>query len=156
MKLNKVIRSFIEMYGLDATKPLLPNAKMLIDDIIAIAPEKTKLINELFNDIILYENRVIEAKKNKLPNGNYSVDLKVSLKKIKAKPNGEEQFVSFQEEIPVGLRDKKGSLIYYKKHLLKDGEANLKLTVDKEPFKVGVDPLNTFIDKSAKDNEIKL
>ena len=40
--------------------------------------------------------------------------------------------------------------------MFKDGEQKLKLILENEPYKAGIDPLNTFIDKSSKDNELSL
>jgi len=154
--LNTVIAKFIKDQGLNANKEPLPTAAMLVDEIKKAAPAKATLIDELFNQIVLYENRAVKAEKTKLENGKYEVSLNLDLKKIKADEEGNEKFVDFKEEIPVGLRNKEGKLIYYKRHLLSQGEHTLKIQIDEEPFKAGVDPINSFIDKSLKDNEVSI
>ena len=155
-RLNGVISKFIQNHKLDLKKEMLPTASQFVDNLIALAPEKKQLIHELFYELVLYENRVLHAKKTKAENGKYTVDMKVSLKKIKATPKGKEEYVAFLEDIPVGVRNKEGQLIYYKTHKLKDGEQDIQIQVEEEPIKVGVDPLNTFINKSFKRNEIKV
>lgn len=155
-RLNAIISRFIKDHGLDAGKAVLPNAQMLVNEIKNAVPSKVSLIEELFNEIVLYENRVVKAEKTKLPTGEFEVTMDLSLKKIKANPKGEERFVDFKEEIPVGLRDKDGELIYYKRHMLSQGEQTLKIKIKEEPFKAGLDPTNSFIDKSLKDNEVSI
>lgn len=155
-KLNLVIRNFIKKYGFDSNPEKLPQASMFVDAIKIAAPEKTGLIDELFNQIILYENRVVKAEKTKLDSGAFEVKIDLSLKKIKASPDGKEDYIDFEEEIPVGLRDKEGKLIYYKRHNFSQGEKSITVRVDQEPFKASVDPMNSFIDKSLKDNEVSI
>jgi len=153
---NSVLSQFIKDHGLNANKEPLPTAAMLVEQIKKAAPAKVALIDELFNQIVLYENRALKAEKTKLKNGDYEVTLSLDLKKIKADEDGKEEFVDFKEEVPVGVRDKEGKLIYYKRHLLSQGEHTLKIKVKEEPFKAGVDPINSFIDKSLKDNEVSI
>ncbi len=155
-KLNIIIANFIARYGLEQEPKLLPHAQMLVSEIKAQVPDKAQLIDELFNQIVLYENRVMKAEKEVVSEGQYKVTLKLNLKKIKATPEGEEKFVDFNEEIPIGVRNKEGEFIYYQPHRLKNGEQTLELKLSEEPFQAGVDPLNTFIDKSVKDNEVWL
>ena len=155
-KINNVIANFIKKHGFNVYKSRLPNAKMFVEDLLAVAPEKSILINELFNEIIVYENRVLYAKKIKKPDGKFDVEMKLSLKKIKTTPNGDEKNISFQEEVPIGVRNKEGQFIYYKRHLLKDGEDVVKIQLNEEPYRAGLDPLNTFINILPKDNEMRL
>jgi len=154
--LNSVIRSFIKKYCFDSKPESLPTAALLVNDLKKAAPQKADLIDELFNQIILYENRLVKAVKNKLKNGEFEVTLSLDLKKIKADEEGKETFVDFREEVPIGLRDKEGKLIYYKRHMLSQGEQELKIRIQEEPFKAGVDPVNSFVDKSPKDNEVSI
>ena len=155
-KLNKVISNFIKKYGLDANKEILPTASQLVDGLMAAFPEKKPIINELFYEIILYQNRVLTAKKTKAKDGKYTVDMKFILKKIKATPKGKEEYVSFHEKIPVGIKNKEGQFIYYEWHKLKEGMQDIKIQVDEKPFRAGIDPLNIFINKSFRKNEVKI
>ena len=153
-KLNQVISQFIKEHGFAANKETLPTAPLLVDALIVAAPEKKKLIKELFYKIIFYDNEALEAKKIKGRDGAYTLEMKVSLKKIEAKSQWKEKDITFSEEVPVGVRNKEGEFIYYKTHKLSEGEDLLRIKVKEEPFKAGIDPLNIFLDREPKNNEI--
>ncbi|MEM7645810.1 MAG: hypothetical protein AAF203_02770, partial [Pseudomonadota bacterium] len=70
--------------------------------------------------------------------------------------DGREKEEKMSQTIYIGIEDKEGEFIHFKKHPLMSGETDLTIEVESEPFKVGLDPLNMLVDKNPDDNQIKV
>jgi hypothetical protein len=104
----------------------------------------------------LYENKTEEASCQKLSDGEYVVTLSVDALKYRADSLGNETTIPFSDWIDVGVYGKdeqeKDKLLYLKKHKISAGKASFEITVDQEPIKAGIDPINKLIDRNPKDN----
>lgn len=116
-------------------------------------PELKYLIDDLFEEITLYDNRAVSASVKDL-GGSYEVTLEADVKKVHADGLGKETEVSMNDFIDVGVFNAKGELLDLKKTKVHSGLNRFKIRVNQRPVKAGIDPLNKLIDRVPDDNLI--
>ena len=142
------------------------------------------VINDMFETITLYDNRVKEAKTKKLPNGKYQVDIEFEVSKYKADDTGKRVFrdakgktLTFSKKgskakvesfplndyVEIGvfaeqtIKGKKTDKeLYLRKVKINKIDNKVSLVVNEKPVEVGVDPYNKLIDTDSDDNRRKL
>ncbi len=117
-------------------------------------PEYLYLLDDLFETITLYENRALSAKVTPNADGTFDVVLKVVAKKVRSNDEGAQTDLDFEDYVDVGALDAQGTVIWLEKRKVRKGESELRFVVPKRPAKVGIDPLNTLIDRDSNDNVI--
>jgi hypothetical protein len=115
------------------------------------------LVKDLFKHIILYENRLLEARYQQVGNNQYRVTLQIEGKKLMADSLGYEKEQPMQDWIEVGVyAEGKGKnspqAIYLQKHRLHAGRNTLQFMVTGKPRQAGVDPNYKLIDRNPEDN----
>lgn len=119
-------------------------------------------LQDSFEKITLYENRVTKATYEELAENKFKVNLTVQTKKIYYDSAGRDISEGKGKDlIEIGIfaedsKNDKGMTqktpLYLKKHWLTPGEHTLEFTVDKKPVKAGIDPYNKLIDRIPEDN----
>src|ERR1019366_1815688 len=133
--------------------PPYPDARELVADLrAATPPEYPHLIEDLFETITLYENRATHASYSRRADGKYDVVVDVRAKKLRATELGGETEVPLDDFIDVGVVDKDGKVLALERKKIDAAESRFTLTVDAEPAKAGIDPLNKLIDRMPDDN----
>jgi hypothetical protein len=115
-------------------------------------PEYQYLLEDLFETITLYDNRVVDATVRQNEKGTWDVTLKVMAKKYRSDDKGGQTELDFNDWMDVGALDDKGEAVFLEKRKVSKGESELSFTVAVKPAQVGVDPLNVLIDRSPGDN----
>ncbi|AGC45160.1 hypothetical protein MYSTI_03854 [Myxococcus stipitatus DSM 14675] len=115
-------------------------------------PEYQYLIEDLFDTITLYDNRVVSASMRQNAQGGWDVTLKVIAKKYRSDESGRQTELTFSDWMDVGALDDKGDALFLEKRKVNAGESELTFTVPSKPAVVGVDPLNKLIDRTSNDN----
>lgn len=161
------------------------NSIELVEELKKATPDSLKyVINDMFETITLYDNRISTVTSKKLPNGRYQVDIQFQVSKYKADATGKRIYkdpkgktLTFTEKgeknkvesyplldyVEVGifseqtLKGKKSDKELYLKKL-KINKINNKVTliVTEKPIEVGVDPYNKLIDTNSDDNRRKI
>ncbi len=118
-------------------------------------------LEDSFEKITLYNNKVNEATYTALDNGRYKVDVEVQSAKNYYDGNGKDlgapeklnllEIAVFQNDTVINGMTKKVPLILEKKWV-KPGKTTFSFTTDKEPVKAGIDPYNKMIDRIPDDN----
>ena len=146
-------------------------------------PEFQYLIEDMFETITLYDNKVEKVTSKKLPNGKYQVDIDFVVSKYRSSDKGKKSFKDkngktltykngktnmesypLNDYIEVGIfgeKTKKGDFeleneLYNKKYKIDRINNKLTIIVDQKPIEVGVDPYNKLIDTNSEDNRMKL
>ncbi|MGH9631822.1 MAG: M1 family aminopeptidase, partial [Bryobacteraceae bacterium] len=153
-KLNAALREFL-LENRYATGPY-PDTRGFVAALKrATPPELQHVVSDLFEEIVLFDNRITAAKYTPLPDNRYKVELTVESRKLKADGLGAETEVPIDDLVDIGVfigeKDKEQPL-YLSKHRLNAVETKLELIVDKQPARAGVDPYNKLIDRKPDDN----
>ncbi|MCR9162491.1 MAG: M1 family aminopeptidase [Nannocystaceae bacterium] len=148
--LNRALSKYIEAVGFQ--RPPFTNSIEFVEFIRAETPPKyAYLIEDLFETITLYDNRMLSAKATE-SGGKWDVELEVMSKKFRASESGEETEVELDDWIELGLLDDEGEFLYREKHRLSDEKTTLTVTVDAKPAKAGIDPIVMLVDRNPDDN----
>jgi ABC-2 type transport system permease protein len=118
----------------------------------AAPPGLEHLVDDLFERIIVFENRAISAEASRAEGGRHRVVLRVSAKKMSADDQGAETEVRLDQPIEIGVLDEHDRPLHREKRRLKAGENRIELVVDGVPARAGIDPLNKLIDRTPSDN----
>ena len=119
-----------------------------------VPSDQVSIVEDMLEKIVLFENRPIQAEAKPLSADTYEVTLKVSSQKIYSDKDGKEKKHEFKQKMDIGILDKDKKYLYLKKHLISDGENEIKIQVTGVPVKAGIDPLNILIDRNSGDNII--
>lgn len=156
--LNAVLKRFLEEKGYQ-NPPYTTTREFLAMLREGTDPAHHPLIEDLFEKIVFFDNRVVEARAKKREDGKYAVTLKLHAAKFEAGGKGEETGVALGDEIEVGVfarpasgKEQDETVLYLQRHRIIDGETTLELVVDGEPFDAGIDPYNKLIDRVSDDN----
>lgn len=155
---NAAIREVIEKHAFKG--PPFPTSRALVDALRARAPEKyAYLIEDFFETITLYDNKVIKAETEAAGDGKTKVTIEVGVRKLRADEVGNEESVALGDWIDVGVfaeaKDGEGELgeaLYIEKHRFTEESSTVEVIVEGTPAKVGIDPYHKLIDRRIKDN----
>ncbi len=153
--LNRAIKAFRDDTAYKG--PPYPNATMLIKRIREVTPAHLQyVIDDMFESIIIFDNRATKATYKQLPDGKFEVTVAVMAKKRKSDDLGKETDIALNDWIDIGVLDEKGVPIFIEKKKIEKEETEFVITVDKKPSKAGIDPFNKLIDRKSKDNVINV
>ena len=151
--LNRALREFRDEFAFKG--PPYPNSSAFLAKLRAVTPpEMQYLVDDMFERIVLYDNRAVSATAKALPGGRYEVTVKVSAKKAVADELGKETDVPLADFIDIGAVDDQGNAIAIERHKITRADNAFTLTVDRKPVRAGIDPLNKLIDRTPDDNTI--
>ncbi|MDH4091378.1 MAG: M1 family aminopeptidase [Cyclobacteriaceae bacterium] len=160
--LNAAFKKFIDTAAF-RQKPPFPTSNEWYSYINAATPDSLKyFIEDAFEKITLYENRIINADYKKMEGENYRVTMTVQTRKIYYDGQGKEKETGAGKDlIDIGIFAEDGKNdqgmkkkvpLYLKKHWLTPGEHVLEFVVEGKPVKAGIDPYNKLIDRIPDDN----
>ena len=158
-KVNEALRGLLAQYAFQPAP--YPNPTDLIRRFREVAgPEHQQLITDLFENITLYDVKVLEAGAKPRPDGRWDVTLEADARKLYADGKGAETEASMTEAFDVGVftvepgrkdYDAK-SVIAVERRPIRSGRQTITMVVDREPKVAGVDPFNKRIDRNSDDN----
>ncbi|HEY3835689.1 MAG TPA: M1 family aminopeptidase, partial [Bryobacteraceae bacterium] len=152
---NRALREYLQ--AVQYQQPPYTFSPELISRLRAVMPQPyLYVIGDMLESITLYENRALSATATKLPDGSYSVKLKVKARKIRAGELGEESDVPLNDWIDIGVLDGKGKPLYLERKKIDKAETEFDLNVKGVPATAGIDPWNKLVDRDPKDNTIKV
>ena len=125
----------------------------------AVPPELEYVIEDLFETITLYDNRLLDATYEPAPGGGYVVRLEVEAKKYRADGQGVETEIPVDDWIDLAVfgdrepgASPEGKLLALEKRRIDAGETVFELVVDEEPRRAGIDPFTKLIDRNPDNN----
>lgn len=150
-KVNLALRNFLMQYRYanannqvdavdhtrDVPQQMYPDTRQLIEALRAQTPPDLQyLIDDGFNRIVLYDNKAISARSQKLPDGKYKVEIEVQARKSQADGNGAESPMPLNDVIEVGVfdgeKDDEKPISVRKERMTKE-HATYTFIVDKQP-----------------------
>jgi hypothetical protein len=137
--------------------PPYTTAAELLDYLREVTPDKYQyVLEDMFENITLYDNRAVKAAYTERPDGKFEVRLTTSSKKVRADALGKEHEVPLDDWIDVGVLDEKGDVLYLQKERIDKPAMEFSIVVERRPAKAGIDPFNKLIDRKPDDNSIKV
>jgi ABC-2 type transport system permease protein len=150
---NTALKALLDRYKFKG--PPYPNAQALLDELKKVTPPELQyLLVDLFEKITLYDNRCTSAVASKRPDGSYDLTMHLSIKKMQAGEQGEEQEAPADDLIDVGALDGDNEPIAVNRVRLKTGETQITIQVAKLPARAGIDPMLKLIDRHPDDNTV--
>jgi ABC-2 type transport system permease protein len=152
-KVNGVLHDLLVRYAFHAAP--YPNVTMLTEALRRVTPPALAyLVDDLFESIVLYENRAIAATARKRADGRYDVTLTASASKLRAGELGDEKEVALKDMIEFGVDDQDGNALLRERRLVERRDVTVTMVVAGRPGKAGIDPDNKLIDRKPSDNLI--
>jgi len=160
--LNRALRHFLEEKRFQSA-PYATSSELL-DFIRAETPnEKQSLITDMFEKIVLYDNRVIDASARQRPDGLWDVTMKLRLAKFEADGKGKESTRAYDEPVEIavfastaGSNEKDERVLFNEKRVIPGGDSSFTVTVQEKPFEVAVDPYHLLIDRNTSDTRMQV
>lgn len=152
-KVNAAIREFLKAYAFKG--PPYPTSLDLESYFRKVTPaEYQQAFDDLFQNIVIYDNRALTADYVQRPDGKFDVHLTVEAKKFRADNRGQERAVAVDDWIDIGVLDGGGKYLYLQKHKIEQEKTDVTVTVDKLPAQAGIDPVDKLIDRNPDDNVV--
>ncbi len=152
-KVNQALKSFRDANAFSG--PPYPNTTQLLRAIREVTPPGMQyIIDDMFENIVLYDNRAVSARGKKLPDGRYEVTIKVQAKKLRADSLGKEEPAVLADLIDIGVLDEQGEPLALSRQKITQEDGTYTIVVDKRPAKAGIDPLTKLIDRTPRDNVV--
>ena len=152
-KVNGVLRELLKTHGQKG--PPYASVTALITGLRQVTPpEQAYLIDDLFEKIVLFDNRALSATATKRSDGKYAVTIKVQASKLTAGEQGEEHEAPLHDWIEIGVDDATGHPLLRERLRMTAREASYTVIVASRPVKAGIDPDNKLIDRKPDDNMI--
>jgi ABC-2 type transport system permease protein len=150
-KVDAALRRFLEAHRYAG--PPYPIARELVDELKKAAPpEYAELVPDLFESIVLFQNRATSAVAKKLADGRYEVTLQAKAAKIVADASGNEKHVPVHDRIEFAVFDAAGKALFDEKRPVDSEDVTLTVTVSGVPASAGIDPYNVLLDRDGDDN----
>jgi hypothetical protein len=135
--------------------PPYPSVTALVEKLRAVTPaDKRYLIDDLFESIVLYENRADSAAARRRPDGKLEVTIRATAGKVRAGELGEEREAPLKDYIEFGVDDEKGNPLARERRLVDRRDQTVTLVVEGHPARAGIDPDNKLIDRKPTDNMV--
>jgi aminopeptidase N len=163
-KVNTALRNFLMEHryanATNAQTVPYPDTRLLVAALRAqTPPELQYLITDGFDNIVLYDNKVVSAVVTPTANHKFKVTMTVQASKVKADGNGNETPMGLNDYIEIGVfRGKKDEEqpLYLKKEKITQEQSTYEIVVNEMPTRAGIDPYNKLVDRNADDNMIDI
>ncbi|MEP6940189.1 MAG: M1 family aminopeptidase [Rudaea sp.] len=159
---NATLAAFIKAKAFQP--PPYTTSYELLDQLRAQSDPKWKpLIADLFDKITFFDDRVTSATAKKRDDGKYDVAISLHAEKKYTDGTGRETPGSVDIPIDIGVfarsadgKEANEKILFLDKRSVADGDSTITLTVDAEPYEVGIDPYNKLVDRNSEDNRKKV
>ena len=150
---NGVLRGLLQEHAFKGAP--YPTVLALVDALRAVTPpDKAYLIDDLFEHIVLYENRAESATVRQRKDGKFEVSIRAHAGKVRAGELGDESQVALKDYIEFGVDDRNGNPLVRERRLVDRASQTVTLVVDARPARAGIDPDNKLIDRKPTDNMV--
>lgn len=155
-KVNEALRSLIDTFAYK--QPPYPTSLSALRAFKKVTPDSLNyLLNDMFENITLFSNRVVESNYKK-SGKEYEITIKTNSEKYRADSLGKETPIEMKDFIDVAVFAKPesnknlGKVLAFKRVKLVKKENVFTFKTVEKPYNVGIDPYNYLIDRIPDDN----
>lgn len=151
---NLALRRLLEQHRYQPG-PYVSSSDLLAQLRAQTPPSRQQLLTDLFERIVLYDNRVLAASARQRADGRWEVPITLKLAKLEADASGRELVQPYDEPLELAVYGRSGRLLYRGWQRLPAGDASLTLVLDgsgERPVRVELDPGQLLIDRNLADN----
>lgn len=155
-KVNQALRSLIDTFAYK--QPPFPTSLSAVRAFKHVTPDSLQyLISDLFENITLFSNRVLEANYRKAGK-EYEVTIKTSSEKFRADSLGNEAQIPVSDYIDVAVfakpegKSNLGKALVMERIKITKKENTFSFHTKEAPYQAGIDPYNYLIDRIPDDN----
>jgi ABC-2 type transport system permease protein len=155
-KVNQALKNLVDTYGYK--NPPFPTSIDAVNELRKVTPDSLQyLIPDMFENITLFSNRMLEAKYKKV-GSEYEVTLKTTSEKFRSDALGKETPIPVADYIDIAVfaEPKKdadlGKVLVYKRLKITKKDNVYIFKTKEKPFEAGIDPYNYLIDRIPDDN----
>ncbi len=159
-KVNLALHNFLMQYRYananDSQSGPYPDTRQLVEALRAQTPAELQYyITDAFENIVLYDNKVVSATVTPTADHKYKVTLSVQARKMRSDGSGNESAMPLHDLIDIGVfsgkKDEEKPL-YLQKVWLTEPTRTFEIVVGQPPTRAGIDPYNKLIDRNSDDN----
>jgi ABC-2 type transport system permease protein len=163
-RVNAALRKFLQQYSYanasDAPSQAYPDTRQFVAALREQTPADMQyLITDMFESIVLYDNKALTATVAPTADKKFNVTLTVQARKAKADENGNETPMPLNDLIDIGVftgkKDQEKPL-YLTKERFTQEKQTFSIVVSQMPTRAGIDPYNKLVDRVADDNIIDI
>ncbi|STR18336.1 ABC-type transport system involved in multi-copper enzyme maturation, permease component [Janthinobacterium lividum] len=151
--LNRALKAFLAQHRYRSAP--YATSRDLLSFIRAETPAaQQQLLTDLFERVVLYDNRLAGASALRRADGRWDVTLQVQLAKLEADGKGRDAPRAYDEPVDLAVyaEGTPQRLLYRGKHRLPGGAASVTVTVDAPPGEAVLDPEQLLIERNGLDN----
>ena len=154
-RVNNALKRYIDDYSFQ--EPPYTTSLEFIEYLKEATPDSMQtIIHDWFERIIIYDNKIAEAKSEALDSNKYQINLELECRKFQSDSLGNETEIAPNDWIQIALYTKdqhdEDSLTYLNLHRIDDSNIKLQIQSDEKPEKVTIDPYYLLIDRHKDDN----
>ncbi len=151
-ELNSILSQFLNDFRFQG--PPYPTATDLAHRIASALPdERQYMMEDLFETITLYDNRLIQAQVKPLENGRFEVNLDVETRRLKLDGSGAETVAPPIGFLEIGcFGEGREEPFKIRTVPITKPKMQIKFEVDQAPSLIELDPLLKMMDRNRKDN----
>ena len=154
-RVNLALSRFVEKYAY--SDPPNPTTKDLLSQLYSVTPDSLQhMLYDMFESITLFSNRITDASYRKIENDKYLLYLTLESTKFRADSIGVETEIPVNDWIDIGVYAKgsaeRSKPIYFVRQKIDKSQMELKIVLDSEPGRAGIDPNFLLIDRFPEDN----
>ena len=159
---NLALAGYIEQVAFQ--EPPYTNSVEFLECLRRVTPDSLAyIIEDMFETITLFSNKVKSARYTRLDDGRYLVELEVEARKLRSDGWGLETEVAIDDWIDIGVFGeervagrKEQTVLFMEKRRITEPGLRLEVVVDRLPVRAGIDPYNRLIDRDSDDNVKKV
>ena len=106
--------------------------------------------------ITLFDNRATKATYVTRADGKYDVTIEANVVKLRASDVGAETEIPVDDPIDFGVLGKDDKVLTLEREHVTSAHPTFTLTVEGEPVKAGIDPMNKLINRKPDDNVMRV
>lgn len=156
--LNRILAGFLAKWAFKG--PPYPTTRDFMADLYAGSDAKFHpLIRDLFERIVFFDNRAVEATASRRADGKYLLTLKVHAARLVADGKGKETQEKVDEFVDIGVfarpeggKEADEKVLYLQKRHITGADTTIELVLEQAPYEAGIDPYNKLVDRDSNDN----